>query len=307
MQPGISVVLATKDRPDVLHAFLNSLSTSDFRSSWELIIVDNSLHGTACRMVDSFSARLCIKYLHLTTPGKSRAMNHAIAHATGEIILFTDDDVIPASRWLENLYLAANAHLDINIFGGRIQIDESGVPTWIRNSYNLKTILFTRQDYGSEPCILGREASLVGPNIAVRRKLLAGLREPWPVNMGPGTHLPVGDESAFLGKLDNTDNTSVRLYVPDSTVLHQFNRQHLGFPSALRRCFQGGYAAGMTSRYFNRSAISANKGKPALLRRYKSVREIACVAVRALGVFIGFYLTTERQRQWHISPDSTVS
>ncbi len=307
MQPGISVVLATKDRPDVLHAFLNSLSTTDFHPGWELIIVDNSLHGTAGQTADSFSTRLSIKYLHLTSRGKSRAMNHAISHASGEIILFTDDDVIPGSQWLDSLYQAANANLHINIFGGRILIDESSVPAWIRRSYNLKTILFTQQDFGSEQRILGSETSLVGPNIAVRRQLLEGLQEPWPVNMGPGTRLPVGDESAFLGKLDIKENNAVRLYLPDSTVLHHFNRQHLGFTSALRRCFQGGYAAGMTARHFNRPAISVNKGKPALLRRYKSVREIACVAIRAIGVFTGFYLTTVRQRQWHISPDSTLS
>jgi len=306
LQPGISVVLATKDRPDVLHALLNSLSSSVVRSSWELIIVDNSLHGTACETTKYFSAKLQIKYLHLTTPGKSRAMNHAIEHATGEIILFTDDDVIPGSNWLDSLYQATNANLNIDIFGGRIQIDESGVPAWMRSSYNLKTILFTQQDYGSEQLIFGSETSLVGPNIAVRRKLLAGLREPWPVNMGPGTRLPVGDESAFLGKLDNMVDAADRLYVPESTVLHNFNRQHLRFPSALRRCFQGGYAAGMTARHFNKSVIPKNKPSPAFVRRYKSVREMACVVVRALGVYTGYYLTTARHRDWHISPELTV-
>ena len=304
MQPSISVVLGTKDRPDVLQGLLHRLSEMHVNLVWELIVVDNSPARTADTVCERFKARLPLKYLHLAQPGKSMAMNHAIKQTDGDIILFTDDDVVPHAGWIDELHQAAMAHEHINIFGGRIQIDESGVPAWIRRSYNLKTILFTLQDYDSSMTIYGRETSLIGPNIAIRRKVLDGMASPWPVNMGPGTSLPVGDEPAFLNKVSLASDSGARLYVPASVVVHHFNREHIRFHRALARCFQGGYAAGMIARYFNLPALAPRENATGLFDRYKSIREFVCVIARTIGVIVGYYLTSAGRRRWYISPES---
>ncbi|MBK7900536.1 MAG: glycosyltransferase [Betaproteobacteria bacterium] len=62
----------------------------------------------------------------LTEPkrGKNRALNRALQEPLGELVVFTDDDILADPRWLVELQGCAARHPEADLFGGSI------VPAW---------------------------------------------------------------------------------------------------------------------------------------------------------------------------------
>jgi hypothetical protein len=288
--PIISVIVATRNRRESLQQFIHGLRVLPDQPAWELILVDNGSSDGTDTLLSTLVAALPVVIVNETQPGKSRALNKALKHARGDILLFTDDDVIPDPDWLVALHKASLDYPNANVFGGRIRVNYERIPKWIMKSSNLKTILVSEQDFGDETSWFARDQYPAGPNLAVRRQLLARSSFGWPVNLGPGTRIPLGDERAFLMQLSPSDSRD-RLYVPGSVVQHSIRGRQLSIGNALSRCFLGGYAAGLIGRM--RLGSSANGEENVLrvagqrLRGLSSSRELFCVLARALGVMAG--------------------
>jgi len=90
----LSVVVCTRDRPQMLQACLAGLSAQT-RPPREVIVVDNSAAGSAATVAGLSGVR----YVHEPRPGLSRARNAGVAAASGEFIAFTDDDVGLPPEW----------------------------------------------------------------------------------------------------------------------------------------------------------------------------------------------------------------
>lgn len=97
----VSVILPTCERPDDLRRCLDSLLAQRTRHTLEVIVVDNCpSSGVASAVVGNYpSARLVAE----RRPGLSFARNTGITHASGEIIVATDDDVTAPPTWIERL------------------------------------------------------------------------------------------------------------------------------------------------------------------------------------------------------------
>lgn len=106
--PSISVAVCTRDRPDDLRLCLIALSDLD-EPPLEIIVVDNAPRTDATRkVVESFqhspmSARTRFRYILEDKPGLDWARNRAIEEACGEIVAFTDDDVVVDPGWTRAL------------------------------------------------------------------------------------------------------------------------------------------------------------------------------------------------------------
>ena len=287
--PIFSVIVATRNRRQSLGRFLDALRALPKQPSWELIVVNNASNDDTASLLSSGIRDLPIVVVKEDLPGKSRALNSALKHARGEILLFTDDDVVPDRNWMTALYKGAIAYPSANVFGGRIVVDYRRIPRWIVNSYNLKTILTSEQDLGSDIRWFAEDQYPMGPNLAVRRRLIEQGSVAWPLNLGPGTKIPVGDERAFLMQVSHPGSRD-RLYIPDSVVHHQLKGRQLGFVSALTRSFLGGYASGLVTRtpvHSKRNKKGALAIASQRLRKASSSRELICMAARALGVLAG--------------------
>jgi GT2 family glycosyltransferase len=99
---SISVIICTRDRPEQLEKCLRSLRQSS-QPPDEIIVVDNAPQSTATR--DLIQTMPEVQYILESRPGLSVARNTGIAHATGQIIAFTDDDVTVHPDWLRQLQL----------------------------------------------------------------------------------------------------------------------------------------------------------------------------------------------------------
>lgn len=113
-----SVVVCTRDRPDDLRRCLKLLLSLGGPRP-EIVVVDNAPSSRATRdVVEEIQAsagggatgeergegvQTRIRYIHEPVPGKSRALNRGVAAASGDIVAFTDDDVLVDEWWLDRL------------------------------------------------------------------------------------------------------------------------------------------------------------------------------------------------------------
>ncbi|GAC1659749.1 MAG: glycosyltransferase family 2 protein [Vulcanimicrobiaceae bacterium] len=101
-----SVVIATKDRADYLEAALRSLSEQIGAPAFEAIVVDNGSTDATAQVVSR--ARDLYAYplrsIFEGEPNRGAARNRGIAAASGELVVFVDDDV-----WIPAGFLAAHS------------------------------------------------------------------------------------------------------------------------------------------------------------------------------------------------------
>ena len=107
---NLSVVICTRDRPRMLARCLESLA-SQASPPRQVVVVDKSGQGSARQ---TCQGRPEVTYVHEARPGLSRARNAGVAAAHGEILAFTDDDVVLSANWTREIvrafqYSAADA------------------------------------------------------------------------------------------------------------------------------------------------------------------------------------------------------
>jgi hypothetical protein len=97
--PAISVVIATRNRPEDLARCLDSVTRVVY-PRFEVIVVDNDPDTDATERLirDRFAGR--VRYTREPVRGTSRARNRGLALASGEIVAFADDDVVVDRDWL---------------------------------------------------------------------------------------------------------------------------------------------------------------------------------------------------------------
>ncbi len=101
-QPFASVVVCTRDRAESLRRALRSVLAMDY-PDFELVVVDNAPRTSATRDVVDELADPRVRYVLEPRPGLSCARNRGVAEARGEIVAFTDDDVVADVGWLAAL------------------------------------------------------------------------------------------------------------------------------------------------------------------------------------------------------------
>lgn len=100
-----SVVICTRDRPDELRRCLSSLPSQTLQPL-EVIVVDNASVSDETRL-NALAAGAV--YVREDRPGLDYARNTGAAKARGEIVVYTDDDVLLHPAWLENMASAFDA------------------------------------------------------------------------------------------------------------------------------------------------------------------------------------------------------
>jgi GT2 family glycosyltransferase len=100
----VSVVLCTHNRPDGARRTLESLLALRHRDV-EIIVVDNAPVDDSTReMVAELMERDSrMRYVLEPRKGLSRARNRGLQEATGEVVAFTDDDVLVDQLWVHGL------------------------------------------------------------------------------------------------------------------------------------------------------------------------------------------------------------
>jgi len=165
---SFSIVVPTYNRANQLVPTLNSLLRQNTACDFEVVVVDNNSSDStpaAVRSVDK------VRYVFEGRQGLAYARNTGIAHSTGEIIVFVDDDATAAPNWLEELHKVYARFPDAWCVGGKIVLDlPDNLPRWFDPSV---TGYLSELDLGEEIVRVGYPGELYGTNFSVARSAIA--------------------------------------------------------------------------------------------------------------------------------------
>jgi glycosyltransferase involved in cell wall biosynthesis len=138
---------------------------------WELLVVNNCCTDNTDEVISRHGARLPLRRLHEPRPGLSNARNCALGAARGDLLIWTDDDVLVDSRWLEEYVRAAHDWPEAAFFGGTVNPwFPKAPPRWILQ--NLTTLLYSAYASSGPPAMslsMGQESSRGGASCACTR------------------------------------------------------------------------------------------------------------------------------------------
>lgn len=237
----LTVAICTHNRSASLRLLLESLCSvvPPAASEWEVLVVANACTDDTVAVAESFRARLPLRVEPETRPGLSAARNRAVRVATGDFILWTDDDARVESGWLAAYAEAFRADPRAAFWGGTIRADfEGGDPAWLRPAWDhLHTAFAVREAREPGRVIDGRDGEFpYGCNFAVRQRDLPS--SPFDEELGrhPGLPLRGGEEIALFHRLLAAGRHG--RWVPEAVVHHRIGpeRQTLRY---VRTYYQG--------------------------------------------------------------------
>jgi GT2 family glycosyltransferase len=102
--PPVTVVVATRDRPQSLARCLRALTALTY-ARFEVVVVDNapSTRETLAVVQQQSGQDARVRYVRELRPGVSCARNRGLGEARGELVAFTDDDVVVDPGWLDGV------------------------------------------------------------------------------------------------------------------------------------------------------------------------------------------------------------
>ena len=213
----VSLVITTRNRAAHLRETLASFQRLNVPAELpaELLIVNNgSLDDTSKVVQAAHLAQLPIRLVHEPKPGQCHARNTGIANCSGEIIIFTDDDVRVPEHWLEGMCAP--------ILTG----EADGVAGGVRMASHLQRPWMRGVHYGWLACNgdwRPETIMMTGANMAFSRRVLT--RVPgFDPELGPGA-LGFGDDTLFSLQLSKAGFALTRRY--DVAVEHWFEEDRL--------------------------------------------------------------------------------
>ncbi len=127
--PQVLVAVCTKDRPEALGRCLTSLYRQQYAGTWRIIVVDNSLTGSA--KDQDLHDGPPTSFEHCPQGGLVTARNLALElAAASECVAFIDDDEQACPTWLSCLMTMHLAHPDDVIAGPVRPLAPTSPPDW---------------------------------------------------------------------------------------------------------------------------------------------------------------------------------
>lgn len=199
----VTVAICTWNRCDLLARTLEEMTRLRVPPgvSWELIVVDNNCTDVTEAVLAGFARRLPLRRVFEPVAGQSNARNAAVREATGDYILWTDDDVLVDPGWLAEYCSAFQRWPDATIFGGPIEPwFEGEPPDWLKVALPKVAGAYAVRDLGPDPMPLGHDTYPFGANMALARMVL----DRWPfdpsLGLRPGTSVR-GEEMTLVRSL----------------------------------------------------------------------------------------------------------
>ena len=108
MTPTASVVVPTRNRPDMIEECVRTILSS-MNGSSDLLVVDQSDSMETYEALGSLVETGQFRYIRTETRGVAAARNVGIQESTGDVILFTDDDCRVPEIWVDGMVRAIEA------------------------------------------------------------------------------------------------------------------------------------------------------------------------------------------------------
>lgn len=238
----LTVVLASRDRAASLTRTLDAFSRLDPPAGgWCVLVVDNGSADDTPAVLAAAANRLPLRTLREARPGMSAALNAALPHLRGDVIVKADDDIVPDADWLVRYREAADAHPEAGVFGGTVLPDwPEPPPRWLWRDKRAMALLFALTEPRDGPCA---PTEVFGPHWAIRHDILA--RGPrFAEDVGPDATNPtyrMGSESELFTRLAAMGIAARQ--VAAARVRHIIRPEQLTEAWILRRAYRCGLGA----------------------------------------------------------------
>jgi glycosyltransferase involved in cell wall biosynthesis len=232
----LSIVFATFKSEAILEKSLQAYCKIVTQHQWELIIVDNADRIETRIIINKYKDLLPIVFIEQSESGKNNALNKALPLIAGDLVMFTDNDIIPSSDLVDVYVDAANKHPEVSIFSGKILPDIS-LPLWIDQTWHRIRSALGIYDKGEvNLSILPQD--VWGGNMMLRGSIF---KQGYNFNaaVGPsGKNYIMGSETELLLKLERSGFQA--LYVSDCQVFHQIRESQLSLSWLQQRAYRSG-------------------------------------------------------------------
>lgn len=208
--PTVTVLVSTRDRPDLLDRCLRSLLRCTPPPD-DVVVVDQSSDDSSLRVVTALGTDL-VRHVRDPERGLSVAQNKGFAQATGDVVLVTDDDCVLPREWVGRARDAFACDEQLGLLGGRVLPLGDDAPDRMAVSTRTSTAPLLL-DASSLPWDVGS-----GNNFALRRSValaVAGNDE----RLGPGAPLKGGADMDLFRRVLRSGAHG--RYAPDVVVLHE--------------------------------------------------------------------------------------
>lgn len=222
-----SVIICTYNRSALLKESILSVQSQNFPAhQFEIVVVDNNSKDETKDVVESLAALspVPLKYVFEGRQGLSYARNTGIENSTGEIVVFTDDDIEADPQWLKEL-IAAFDSPGTAAAGGPIRpVWPFEKPDWLdenRESY----LTISEFDSARETGEFKELFYPWGANIAFRRTIFktAGV---FPTDLGrTGSSLLSNEELELCRKIE-AGGHAIR-FAPNAIIHHKIPPERL--------------------------------------------------------------------------------
>jgi len=226
LQLAVTVIVPTCNRAHAIIACLDcivaSVPTSPF-TSVDIIVVNNASTDNTEEVVQKWAALSPVPCRLLFEPSKgvSSARNCGMRMATGDLLVFIDDDCQMHANYIADLLRYAASDTGLVLRGGSVVLgDSTDLPLSIIGKPEIRQ--FSCMLNSARHTNLGD--ALLGCNMAMS-KAVADTIGPFDPYLGAGTSIPGGEDIDYVYRAYLLNITIES--VPDMQVFHFHGRRHL--------------------------------------------------------------------------------
>ena len=242
----IAVVICTHNRANLLRETLDTLARARRPQGVraEVVVVANACSDETPALLSEAQQApawrdLNLRWIAEPRPGKSHALNRAIAETDAAALCFIDDDQFVDQDFLPTLAAALDANPEYGILCGRIRPAWDGSePAWVHATgrYHIPIRPFPEYDFGDSPKEIPADHKLPsGGNITVRRWVFEQVGC-FSTELGPqGHNLMGGEDHDFIQRC--LANGVRILYVPGLKQLHAIEPERMRTGYMLRKSY----------------------------------------------------------------------
>lgn len=308
MSVALSVIVCTYNRCESLRDTLRSLNGQilDHGLGLEIIVVDNNSSDDTRQVVEEavVDGLWPVRCVFEGRQGLSYARNCGLREACGEIVAFTDDDIIADSHWVQGLVDAFEQH-QADAVGGRIE------PLWLSPPPEWLLLPNLRQSLWPLLALLECEETLVvndradqnflfGASMAFRKAIFTEIGI-FRTDLGRvGKNLFAGDDAELFHRLLKAGKRIV--YTSLAVVRHKVPSARMRMAFIRQRKFDGGRTLvrmlperyGRISRWLVQECLS--NGLRALLAYIMGQREVGITRDMLFWAQLGLIVETVKWR-----------
>ena len=242
----VTIAVCTRNRAcrldQLLQSFCRLVVPDGF--AWEILIVDNGSEDSTATVVEKYLKRLPLRSVVELQPGLSHARNRVLKLATGDVLIFTDDDCNVEANWLAAYLRASNRYPLASIYGGPVLARFIGPQSELANALIAHAPnVMTHFSFGGDDVRIDQNSHIsripYGANFAIRRQAASGMQ--FDANLGRTGHhdfLLGGEETRFI--LDLLSRGHAGWLLPDARVEHWNEQDRVSIEYLSRYCYAVG-------------------------------------------------------------------